>query len=144
MKLRSKSPVFSPNTGKYGPEKTPYLGTFHVVPITTTSLGHFQHSLGLNRAPYLPVWFPTLPFTRRHAFSSVLLLWHLNPYPALSLSGTLQSSLPSGMKLNPFSKKKKPIPRFFVTMASNYSPSIIPLWDSLQIPVFQYGNQTFL
>ena len=21
-------PVFSPNTGKYGPEKTPYLGTF--------------------------------------------------------------------------------------------------------------------
>ena len=24
-------PVFSPNTGKYGPEKTPYLDTFHVV-----------------------------------------------------------------------------------------------------------------
>ena len=23
--------VFSPNTGKYGPEKTPYLDTFHVV-----------------------------------------------------------------------------------------------------------------
>ena len=23
--------VFSPNVGKYGPEKTPYLGTFHVV-----------------------------------------------------------------------------------------------------------------
>ena len=25
------SPVFSPNTGKYGPEKTPYLDTFHTV-----------------------------------------------------------------------------------------------------------------
>ena len=24
--------VFSPNVGKYGPEKTPYLDTFHVVP----------------------------------------------------------------------------------------------------------------
>ena len=24
-------PVFSPNTGKYGPEKTPYLDTFHGV-----------------------------------------------------------------------------------------------------------------
>ena len=23
--------VFSPNTGKYGPEKTPYLDTFHVM-----------------------------------------------------------------------------------------------------------------
>ena len=25
--------VFSPNTGKYGPEKTPYLDTFHEVKI---------------------------------------------------------------------------------------------------------------
>ena len=24
-------PIFSPNTGKYGPEKTPYLNTFHTV-----------------------------------------------------------------------------------------------------------------
>ena len=24
-------PVFSPNTGKYGPEITPYLGTFHAM-----------------------------------------------------------------------------------------------------------------
>ena len=24
-------PVFSPNTGKYGPEKTPYLDAFHAV-----------------------------------------------------------------------------------------------------------------
>ena len=24
-------PVFSPNTGEYGPEKTPFLGTFHAV-----------------------------------------------------------------------------------------------------------------
>ena len=25
--------AFSPNAGKYGPEKTPYLDTFHAVPI---------------------------------------------------------------------------------------------------------------
>ena len=24
-------PIFSPNTGKYGPEKTPYLDTFHAL-----------------------------------------------------------------------------------------------------------------
>ena len=29
--MQSKSPYFSPNTGKYGPEKTPYLETFHAV-----------------------------------------------------------------------------------------------------------------
>ena len=27
-------PVFSPNTGKFGPEKTPYLDTFHAVYVT--------------------------------------------------------------------------------------------------------------
>ena len=26
--------VFSPNTGKYGPEKIPYVDTFHVVEVT--------------------------------------------------------------------------------------------------------------
>ena len=29
--------VFSPNTGKYGPEKTPYVDTFH----TVTPLGNY-------------------------------------------------------------------------------------------------------
>ena len=28
---RSYLSVFSPNAGKYGPEKTPYLDTFHTV-----------------------------------------------------------------------------------------------------------------
>ena len=45
LKLRSKFqeihfktfPVFSPNTGKYGPEKTPYLETFHAVKISRNS-----------------------------------------------------------------------------------------------------------
>ena len=30
--------VFSPNTGKYGPEKTPYLDTFHAVMFFTFQL----------------------------------------------------------------------------------------------------------
>ena len=29
--------LFSPNTGKYGPEKTPYLDTFHAVVISNTA-----------------------------------------------------------------------------------------------------------
>ena len=35
--------VFSPNAGKYGPEITPYLGTFHAVnhTITTTNYVRF-------------------------------------------------------------------------------------------------------
>ena len=35
-------PVFGLNTEKYGPEKTPYLSTFQVVPWTTTNL-HLIH-----------------------------------------------------------------------------------------------------
>ena len=31
-------PVFSPDTGKYGPEKTPYLDTFAVVYLSVTAL----------------------------------------------------------------------------------------------------------
>ena len=31
MEFTSKISVFSPNTGKYGLEKTPYLDTFHAV-----------------------------------------------------------------------------------------------------------------
>ena len=31
-------PVFSPNTGKYGPEITPYLDTFHSVPVALYEL----------------------------------------------------------------------------------------------------------
>ena len=30
-RFTEQTSVFSPNTGKYGPEVTPYLGTFHVV-----------------------------------------------------------------------------------------------------------------
>ena len=30
---RSNLSVFSPNTGKYGPEINPYLDTFHAVPL---------------------------------------------------------------------------------------------------------------
>ena len=28
-------PVFSPNTGQYGPEITPYLDTFHAITVST-------------------------------------------------------------------------------------------------------------
>ena len=33
-------PVFSPNIGKYGPEKTPYLDTFHAVFYSTFCMKH--------------------------------------------------------------------------------------------------------
>ena len=36
-------PVFGLNTGKYGPEKTPYLDTFHAVLLSETSLTVNSH-----------------------------------------------------------------------------------------------------
>ena len=35
---RSYLSVFSPNTGKYGPEINPYLDTFHAVPLKESSI----------------------------------------------------------------------------------------------------------
>ena len=34
--------VFSPNGGKYGPEKTPYMDTFHAVITFEKCLGDFR------------------------------------------------------------------------------------------------------
>ena len=31
-------PVFSPNTGKYGPDKTSYLGTFYAVKVLKSKI----------------------------------------------------------------------------------------------------------
>ena len=43
----SDFPVFSPNTGKYGPEITPYLDTFHAVLEITNNLNirNGEHAL---------------------------------------------------------------------------------------------------
>ena len=38
-------PVFSANTRKYGPEKTPYLATFHTVWITCMKYGNLYETL---------------------------------------------------------------------------------------------------
>ena len=37
-------PVFSPNTGKYGPKITPYLDTFHVVTSVARRIASFAIS----------------------------------------------------------------------------------------------------
>ena len=34
--------VFSPNAGKYGPEKTPYLDTFHAVVVLYTHIAQLM------------------------------------------------------------------------------------------------------
>ena len=34
----SHIPVFGPNAGKHGPEKTPYLNNFHVVRLKTNKI----------------------------------------------------------------------------------------------------------
>ena len=41
-------PVFGLNTGKYGPEKTSYLDTFHAVSVNTTYIEKFQNSFSLS------------------------------------------------------------------------------------------------
>ena len=40
--------VFSPNAGKYGPEKTPYLDTFHAVKRTQNPVKHLRWSFPVN------------------------------------------------------------------------------------------------
>ena len=40
-------PVFSPDTGKYGPEKTPYLDNFHAVSDKTRNKGFPRNCLFL-------------------------------------------------------------------------------------------------
>ena len=56
--------VFSPNTGKYGPEKTRYLDTFHEVPSLpfTTKLRHD--------------YYPYLQLENTHTTNSKTALWH--------------------------------------------------------------------
>ena len=41
-------PVFSPNTGKYGPEKTPYLDSFHAVQTIGNSILSFLQRNDIN------------------------------------------------------------------------------------------------
>ena len=42
----SKNVFFSgPNTGKYGPEKTPYLGTFHAISVKYNLLGKMRKEI---------------------------------------------------------------------------------------------------
>ena len=54
-------PVFSPNTGKYGPEKTPYLDTFHAVSLVAIVLcnTYFTHSflVHIQRKDFDPEFF---------------------------------------------------------------------------------------
>ena len=53
--LREKCPdtkflsVFSPNAGKYGPEKTPYLDTFHAV--TLASIAFIKNAFFVDAIP---------------------------------------------------------------------------------------------
>ena len=50
---------FSPNAGKYGPEKTPYLDTIHAVKIDVINLEKFSFFLNYPKMvyelPFLPV-----------------------------------------------------------------------------------------
>ena len=49
--LRKKCPyLFSPNAGKYGPGKTPYLDTFHAVS-SIAALPSFDHIMCLACSP---------------------------------------------------------------------------------------------
>ena len=50
-------PVFSPNAGKYGPEKTPYLDTFH------ESLGILIHVMQVTILMSISLWFNVFPKT---------------------------------------------------------------------------------
>ena len=73
-------PVFSPNTGKYGPEITPYLDTFHAVRgvwFTCTFLNHFRKAVSNNYAPcFNRTDFVVIPSNIELPWADRLKLWH--------------------------------------------------------------------
>ena len=64
--------VFSPNAGKYGPEKTPYLDTFHavhVIGLLTLTVAEFIDLIFLSdTVDQLPI-FTSLLFTKLSIFT---------------------------------------------------------------------------
>ena len=49
-------PAFRPNTGKYGPETTPYLDTFHVVPtMLKNQANDYEHLLKQSKSPSMEI-----------------------------------------------------------------------------------------
>ena len=68
--------MFSSNVGKYGPEKTPYLDTFHAV--EATAITKTQSSTTL----YAPPWSSIIPFEAPVPATNVI------PSPAVSVSST--------------------------------------------------------
>ena len=36
-------PVFRPNTEKYGPQKPPYMNTFHAIRVNLVHVGYFKN-----------------------------------------------------------------------------------------------------
>ena len=51
--FRSKSPYSDPNVGKYGPEKTPYLNTFHAVKSEVSSANSLVAEVKHPRIPLI-------------------------------------------------------------------------------------------
>ena len=73
VRIFPHSDVFSPNAGKYRPEKTPYLDTFHAVIGKVSMLKEvdvlWKHCFG-NRKEYF-LFEPMLPFTAKGNIFSV-------------------------------------------------------------------------
>ena len=66
-------PVFSPNTGKYGPEITPYLNTFHTVFAVNKRIGSHWALWKTNKLIYdFPQFCPNGSFSDRGLISLVI------------------------------------------------------------------------
>ena len=68
--------VFSPNAGKYGPEITPYLDTFHVVNHTTTTTNYVRFIVLVLVYTYsnINLWLQAVKFFWRLCIGQVVFL----------------------------------------------------------------------
>ena len=72
--------VFSANAGKYGPEKTPYLDTFHTMILEISVTKTTQKKLGINNlVSKRPYHIKTLPYRR-------LQMWNLHEKQSMYIS----------------------------------------------------------
>ena len=125
ISLREKCPIslqylsvcgkIKPNAGKYGPEITPYLETFHVVFIFPIKLTAWVSEFGVYYDPYFPIFGHNTDICRKKCPYSVQLRQNAERKKALSSNskpGLKNVPENSCLEKDPKMSKKTPIFKF--------------------------------
>ena len=125
------NPVFSPNTGKYGPEKTTYLDTFHTVIVSSKKMFKYRVFSDTNTGKYGPGKFRIWTLSTQCNLCIIRFLlcgnsssWFLN----LNLIyETLWSGERSGLLITKLEKLKK---SFSFDCSNNYGAIDVRMYES--------------